>query len=181
MSPPLQIAGTDTYLIEIRYGDAFGSYGINGDGGRVDPAVNIVFLDKDGGSSRALLDEPGVLFRRVTPGRRDSSRTWLAFEAVREDTDNDGLLGPGDLTEVLITDLNGDNPRRALDGPRRVTWIGPLGEDLGITYLKASSVSGTKPEELLERMAVYRVATGELEELATLSGTLEQVERILAR
>jgi len=183
MSPPREIGGTETLLVEIRYGDEFSSsqFGIGGRGPEPDPLVNILFLAPDG-STRALLGQPGVIKQLLIPRfKGDSTRTWLAFAVAVEDTDEDGLLGENDLTQVIVTDLDGRRPRNALERPRRITRLGRLGTDLTISYLLPTDDPEANPEELAERMAVYRFGSETLEELDQLGATLQEVEQILAR
>lgn len=160
---PSAIRGTDTRILLIRHGAAYGPALDGSTSGYYDressPLVNVAFLDAGGG--RLLLDRPAyfasVRWPRPAEGSEegaDPALRWVVYDLALGDGNRDGKLDHRDPLSLYLSDLDGRNLRRVLPaGLRLHHWVPQRDGSLFVTALDPSGGT-TDRDEMPQRAFV---------------------------
>lgn len=143
--------------------------------------LNVIFMDKDFSVLRTLLDKKANINSLVIQ-RPDSSvsqqandqKRHIAYEIAFEDTNKDGFLNSGDLNDLYISKLNGENLTQITKGIDVMDFRFIQGvQQLFITYYERND---KEQEHKRKKFATYDINISQLNLLTGLSNTIDQLE-----
>lgn len=158
--------------LNLRYGD----YSYND--------LNVIFIDKDYTVLRTLLDKKANINSLVIQ-RPDSSvsqqandqKRHIAYEIAFEDTNEDGFLNNGDLNDLYLSKLTGENLTQITKGIDVMDFRFIQGmQQLFITYYERND---KEQEHKRKKFAIYDINTRQLRPLTGLSNTIDELENKL--
>jgi hypothetical protein len=144
--PPEPIRGSSVRIVLLRRGTGYvyRSRASSAPASGEAPAVNVVFLDGEGG--RLLLDRPAYIHRVAYPRSSvpaSDSLRWIVYEMALRDTDRNGQVDESDRRSLYVTDLNGGGLRRVLpDGFELRDWAPQPGGALVATAVQIAPPGG---------------------------------------
>lgn len=151
--PPLRVRGSDTRIVVVRRGTGYTYRNTSASGARAAeaPAVNVVFLDRNGGA-RLLLDRPGYISELRYPGDAGEAAggdtlRWIVLEAALEDSNGDHAVDERDRRSLYVAGLDGRGMRRVLPpGFELRDWAAEPGGGLVVTAVELRPGAGPMPE-----------------------------------
>jgi hypothetical protein len=198
-STPLEIWGTKTRVVVVRYGSGqlaagFGSgsdmrtgesysSGRRRGGGSDGPMVNLIFLSGMQ-PGHVLLDKPAYVDGFDYPTTKsDSLQRWIVYRIALGDTNKDGLLDSGDQVDLYVSNLDGSNLRRVLPPGMRFLNQDPVGDGrrIIVTALQVPNDWRGSDDELRERAFLYDVQTGATTPHAGLDSLVQKAARVVGR
>jgi hypothetical protein len=179
--PPLRVRGSETRIVVVRRGTGYSYRNTSSSSGRVAeaPAVNVIFLDRDGGA-RLLLDRPGYISELRYPGdareeARGDTLRWIVLEAALEDSNGDRAVNERDRRSLYVAALDGRSMRRVLPpGFELRDWAAEPGGGLVVTAVELRPGSGPMPER-----AFVVDPAGNVRPFAALDSAVAQAGRIV--
>ena len=196
---PATILNSQLTLVRVRYGTDYGemSNGSSrlGSSGyerayNPGPTVNLLFLPREGGPGRLLLDRPAYIQDLEFPGegRRDpedrlrDSVPWITYAIAFEDTDQSGRMDYNDAAELYTSDLDGGNFRRVLQPGFHVLSTEVLpGRELLVLALDGRGAKAKARDQLTQRAFRFNPRTNVLGSVAVLDSLAAKAGHILGR
>jgi hypothetical protein len=195
---PAAVLNSQSTLVRVRYGTDYGemSNGSSGLGSshyerayNPGPTVNVIFLPREGGPGRLLLDRPAYIQNLEFPGdRRDpedrlkDSVPWITYAIAFEDTDQSGRMDYNDAAELYISDLDGGNLRRVLQPGFHVLSTEVLpGRELLVLALDGRGVKAKARDQLTQRAFRFNPRTNVLGPVPVLDSLAAKAGHILGR
>jgi hypothetical protein len=82
--------------------------------------TNIIFFRDDGFKAKLLLDRKAYISLTDIPHAQDSLRSFNLYRISYSDTDGDGRIGPGDSSNLFVSDLDGQHLTAVLPSGMRL-------------------------------------------------------------
>ncbi len=185
---PVEVYGSSTAMVQVRYGSAWipeEFYGVSGyrSGYWGQPVVNVLFVDP-AGSVRKLLDRTAYVRKVNYPvNSNDSLQQWISYEIAFIDTDGDGQLGNSDDFGLYISDLDGRRFQTVLPNELRLRSHAAYdeGRQILVYAFETSSEDEVKEEQLPLRAYLFDLEQGVLSSFMEFNDAIDMVAATVGR